>query len=197
MEPTLTEKPKGLYAKLAHVMGQVERLPKTGHNAHFNYDFVTDADVSDTIRPMLAALGVAVLIKAEKPIQQDDKTLLPVTIKLVDSETGDHEESTWFGEANDRQDKGVNKAATAAVKYWLLKTFLFSTGDPREDADNGPVQGMPEWLRDPEVVTNLYWWLFHEKGLTKEQVVEVLGCHPLQWTQDRRSLLAIVENLAQ
>ena len=43
-----------LYAKMAKVMGDIERLPKSGHNSHFKYDYATESDIADAIRPLLA-----------------------------------------------------------------------------------------------------------------------------------------------
>ena len=57
------------------------------------------------------------------------------------------------GEALDIQDKCLNKAITAAVKYWLIKTFLVGAG---EDADSGekkgPVRSYP--VTAPEITTD-------------------------------------------
>ncbi len=191
---TETQPAVGLYAKLARVMGKLERLPKNGWNEHFSYAFATDADVADAIRPLLADEGIAVLVSSKEPKFEAQTTLLPVVIRLVDSETGQSETFEWTGQAMDRQDKGINKAATAAIKYWLLKTFLLSTGDPADDAD-AAATSMPDFLKDPESVTKVYWWLFHELSLTPEQVVEILGgIHPLQWRGgDKRVFKAVIE----
>jgi hypothetical protein len=38
--------PKTLVGKLAEVMGQVERVSKTGRNQFFQYDYVTESDLT-------------------------------------------------------------------------------------------------------------------------------------------------------
>src|SRR4051812_43643550 len=53
--------PATLFTKLAKVMGAISRLKKTGQNNDQNYKFVTDADLLDTIRPLLAEQNVALI----------------------------------------------------------------------------------------------------------------------------------------
>lgn len=140
-----------LFGKLARVMGRLERLHKSGHNTHFNYDFVTDADVSDAIRSTLADEGIAFFANihsAERVVVGQDtkgrdrwKTIVHCNFIFADSETGATWASDWQGEAIDDQDKGTAKAATSALKYFLLKNFILSTGDPSDDSDgDAPAQ---------------------------------------------------------
>lgn len=140
-----------LYAKLARVMGSVSRIPKSGYNEHFKYKFAADADVSDLIRVELAKEGVAFFanmleVKQEMltftseyqgktSSKQQLKTTVTFEFTFACGETGAVKTCIWQSEAMDTQDKGINKAATAAVKYFLLKTFLISTGDPADDPD--------------------------------------------------------------
>lgn len=123
-----------LFGKLAKVMGKLERLPKRGHNAHFNYDFVTDGDVSDAVRRALAKEGIAFFASLDSITQEGKKTIAQFTYTFAD-ETGATYSCQWAGEAIDGQDKGIAKAATSALKYFLLKTFMLSTGDPMDDTD--------------------------------------------------------------
>lgn len=128
-----------LFAKLARAMGRLERLPKSGHNTHFNYDFVTDPDVSDAVRKALSAEGVAFFAHMRNAQQLEKKTVVEFTYTFADGETGATWSCNWTGEAIDTQDKGVAKAATSGLKYFLLKNFILSAGDPADDsdADNG------------------------------------------------------------
>ena len=48
-----------LAGKLAEVTAAISNIPKTGRNTAQNYDYVTDADVSNTIRNELCKRGVA------------------------------------------------------------------------------------------------------------------------------------------
>ena len=127
-----------LHGKLSKVMGRLSKLPKDGTNQHFGYKYVTDAAVADAVRGALAAEGVSFLASIKEVTQElvknEKDKLKSRTVVLFEftfgcSETGAEYTCTWAGEAEDGQDKGIAKAATAAEKYFFLKTFVLSTGD--------------------------------------------------------------------
>lgn len=127
-----------LYAKLAKVMGKVNRIEKTGENAHFKYNYVTDADVADAVRSALAEEKVAFLADMIEDTRDGNKTTVWFEFTFACGDTGATITKRWKGESIDQQDKGISKAATSAEKYFLMKTFLMSSGQPEEDADSGP-----------------------------------------------------------
>lgn len=144
----------GLYLKLCKVMAQINRLPKTGYNKAQNYAFASESDLTDMIRPLLADQGVFLFSSMESveqtPIESKNGAVgthakVTMTFTFIDAETGELRASAWTGEAMDYQDKSINKAATAALKYFLLKTFLISTGETDDDADSAA----PEPVRRP------------------------------------------------
>lgn len=125
-----------LFAKLARVMAGIERIPKSGRNEHFSYDFATDSDVSDVIRTRLAQEGVCFLVsQVGEPKRSAKSVEVNFAFTFACGETGATWTSYWTGEAQDGQDKGISKAATSALKYFLMKTFMISTGDPTDDPD--------------------------------------------------------------
>lgn len=161
----MTEQEKGttdpvlrtsLASKLARIMGELESVPKRGRNDFHGYDYATEADIAAAVRSKLAAAGVAVCITTNgEPTLQGDLMLVPLTISLVDGETGELWGGNFYGAAQDKGDKALWKAMTGAMKYFLLKTFLISTGDdpeadvstderaaartePRQATDGGP-----------------------------------------------------------
>lgn len=128
--------PKNLMAKMSRVMGKLERLPKRGFNAHFKYKFVTDADVLDAVRVAMAEEGLCLFVSMPNMRQENKRTTVNLSLTFADGESGQSMTINWIGEANDTQDKGLSKAATSALKYALLKTFLIATGDD-PDPDGG------------------------------------------------------------
>lgn len=124
-----------LFAKLAKVMARLSRLPKEGRNTHFNYDFVTDGTIADAVRPALADEGVAFFASMVGVEKIEKITRAHFVFTFADGETGATYSCPWIGEAIDTQDKGPAKAATSALKYFFLKTFVLSTGDPDDDTD--------------------------------------------------------------
>ena len=149
------DKPNGLYPKIARIMGRLNRLPKTGRNAHFKYDFVTDADVADAVRKELATENVAFFASMIEATQEGKHTVATFQFIFACGDTGDTQTCMWVGEANDSQDKGLTKAATSAEKYFLLKTFMLSAGDSADDPDSSAEQ--PQSVPEPSELDGITW----------------------------------------
>lgn len=138
----------GLYQKLANVMANISGVKKAGKNAFFNYKFTTADDAYGAVRTALAEEGLA-FIASMVDVQQHetgqaDKSGNPVVrtvarfeYRFVDPETGECQTCLWYGEATDSQDKGVSKASTSALKYFLMKTFIISTEADDPDKSDG------------------------------------------------------------
>lgn len=127
-----------LFAKLARVMAKVNRLPKTGWNDYQKYHYASDADVSDLIRPLLASEGVAFFAEMISVERRENKWLCQFSFTFADSENGEIWNCLWWAEADDKTDKGLAKAATSGLKYFLLKNFIIGTGDLADEPDAGP-----------------------------------------------------------
>lgn len=132
-----------LFAKIAKVMSLVRTLEKTGENKFDKYDYVTADAIAIRIGKVLADVGLAFLpslVSLETSEYQTKnggtnyRTVAHFQMTLACTETGATFTSLWSGEAIDRSDKSISKAAVSAVKYYLLKTFLLAGGD-EEDAD--------------------------------------------------------------
>jgi len=144
-----------LYGKMAQAMRSIARIPKRGHNDYFNYDFVLDADVLDAVRRAMAEVDLALFVSLDSHERHENRTIAAFTLTFADGDTGATQIVHWSGEAADKGDKGLSKAATSAVKYCLLKTFLISTGDEDPDAsgetdvaDTG-AKNLPRQQRQP------------------------------------------------
>lgn len=143
---------KHLAAKLAEVQLAVERVPKRGHNQHFNYDFATESDITAAIRKEMAQRGmmlvpdIVAVSYRETNTKSGIQTIARVDVKftVMDGVTGESLTFGGTGEGADSGDKCVPKAITSALKYALLKLFLIPTGDDPEidhkpKAPKGPV----------------------------------------------------------
>lgn len=153
------EKPqaKALAASLAAVMAKCHRIPKNGYNQFHKYKFATEADVSDTVRELLASEGVCFMPSVEEVKQQTIQTksgtatlsMVKMQMRFISGVTGEELTSSWYSEAADNSDKSINKCVTAGVKYFLLKTFLISSGDIVDDADANGIEVAHEPPRKP------------------------------------------------
>jgi hypothetical protein len=146
-DTTLTPNPipdlAPLYHKISQAIGLLNQgLSKDGYNPHHKYRFMEAEEVKRAVGAALATVGLALkvsLVRFErtelKPVNQKDADLLTCwyEISLLDSFTGQRETSQWASQVTiyGHDDKALNKAATSAVKYFLLSTFLIPDEDER------------------------------------------------------------------
>lgn len=142
----MSDEVKGsLVRKLAEIMGGITRVAKRGRNDFHKYDYVTEADILDALRSELAARKIMVIPRVvrqtrtsvERKTKDGVKTALLVDVDMVftlmDGESGEVIECPWSGCGEDAGDKALYKAITGADKYFLMKTFMVSTGDDPEN----------------------------------------------------------------
>lgn len=136
---------KILIKKLAEVMAEIDRLPKSGFNTFHKYHYATEADVSEVVRNELAKRNVIMIPSVEscdyrEHINRNNNVEYITTVKMeftfIDGESGEQVKFTTYGEGQDAGDKGTYKAITGAQKYALMKLFMIPTYDDPE-ADTG------------------------------------------------------------
>ncbi len=138
-----------LYGKISAVTAEVSRIPKNGRNTFHNYTYATESDITDGLRELLAAHGLAFLPPsvitwerdetADNP-KQGPRTRVQMEFAIACCDTGELYTAMVWGEGQDASDKGFYKAYTGAVKYFLMKTFLIATGDDPEQDSHQPQQ---------------------------------------------------------
>jgi len=142
-----------LYKKLALIMGEVNRVEKSGQNQKQNYKFASESDIADMVRGLMAKNNVALLVdmqevdSVEISSQSGTKGVhyrIWFEFTFACGDTGATISRRWMGEAQDWQDKGINKASSFAEKYFLIKTFVMSTGDIRDDPDGESGEAVAE-----------------------------------------------------
>lgn len=206
------EKPRTLPEKLCAIMGKMQRLPKNGFNAHFKYPFATNEDVLDYVRPLLAAEGITFAISMDDVNIEGDRVLCRFRMIFSDGSTGEVAESQWFGQAKDTSDKGVAKAATSAVKYFMLKNFLLSAGDePEIDTDDHRSTGQakaPSGIVTPQQLGKLralvkakgrVWTEFEQfiKNTEKVPVAKLPEAVAAKWIDKMYGEVSSVEEIKQ
>jgi hypothetical protein len=140
-----------LFAKMARILAAVPRVQESGENAFHHYKYVTESDLLDAIRWLLAAERVAFFLATdevrERPTGAKDKAGRDETVTTVSGtatfccgDSGATVSVRCAGSGADFADKGLFKAITGALKYALLKTFMVSSGDDPERHDDGPAR---------------------------------------------------------
>ena len=128
--------------KLAEIGRELnERVPKTGHNDHANYDYVTEADLVALVREKLFSRNIVIYpaVTTCKHTQYTGKKSILTTVELLfrieDGDSGDHLDLVFVGVGQDTGDKGIYKAITGAEKHLLMKLFLLPSGDDPEKTE--------------------------------------------------------------
>lgn len=156
-----------IYEKLNLILGEVRNVPKSGHNAHFNYDYVKEDDLTEHLRPLLHKHGLSIRFSAAEFKELPNNCIAVKCDITIGDKDGNELTSSVWGFGQDKGDKGGYKAMTGAVKYYLYKTFLVSTGDDPEQHDKSQdtpkatekaktapkpeekqkVENMPDWAK--------------------------------------------------
>lgn len=133
-----------LYAKLAQVTAEVGYVQKRGYNDFHKYAYVTEADLVDAVREKLAARNVILIPSAPSVTREGNLTTVTMSFTFCDGDSNQTLTVEWAGTGEDKGDKGLYKAYTGAVKYFLMKTFLIPTGDdPEADTVTDKRAAMP------------------------------------------------------
>ncbi len=137
-EATLVGEPVSLATKLVHVADAVGRIGRNGADGSGSHAFVRETDLLDAIRPLLAEQGIWLQQSVSSHDKHGDLTILTIDFTWIDGETGQTlGPVTYIGYGADAGDMGAARALTAALKSFLLKTFLLGTVDDQE-AGEGP-----------------------------------------------------------
>lgn len=154
MSAETQEKPLGLKRKLALIRRGLKSLPKNGYNAHHKYKFVRAEDAVAKAQRLLDRHDVLLIPGVEGDLQQHGSlTLVPLTYTFEDIETGEQLPCAWAGSGTDKGDKGLYKAYTGALKYFLIQFFQIKVGheDPEASDPTGARterEGTPRIPRD-------------------------------------------------
>lgn len=124
--------PKNLVIKLSEILGEVDRVPKRGRNEFHKYDYVMESDLVEAVRQKLAERHVFLLSSVEELRREDTLTEAKIRFTFLDGDSGESLSFYYFGQGDDKGDKGAYKAYTGALKYAIMKNFLVPTGDDPE-----------------------------------------------------------------
>lgn len=114
-----------------------------GYNSHQDYEYVK----SHKYREMLgkACREVGLIFKVNIGNRQFEKlesskmnlTTIYGSLCFIDPETGAHEDYVVMADGSDNLDKGIFKAETMMIKYFVLNNFLLPQQQDEIDPENG------------------------------------------------------------
>lgn len=127
-------------------------IGKNQKNDFDGYQYRGIDDVLNTLGPILAKHGVLIIPSVESSETRQvptknggtqNHTKMTVNYTLYDVH-GDHVTHSAQGEAFDRGDKSVNKAMTAAYKYFMFQSFCIPMVGNDADSDSHEVSDTTE-----------------------------------------------------
>lgn len=139
--------------KLHRITSEVSSIAKAGKNEKQDYSYVKAEDVVRTVREKFVEHGVLMLTEAHSIEHFTDTggkqfvTKVGLQIKLVNVEDADDTlDFEWIGAGADiGGEKGLYKAYTGGIKYFLLNLFMVPTGDdPERDNTTESVSANPD-----------------------------------------------------
>lgn len=139
-----------LFEKMRLIMADIGAVKKTGKHPTQGYAFVESDNIVASVRDAMVAhkivfmasvldcqLNETVVETKSGGQRVDTRAIVRMEMTLLDCETGCVMTAQMVNMAVDTSDKAVNKAITAAKKYWLLTTFMMSTKEDDSDRDSG------------------------------------------------------------
>jgi len=188
-----------LHKKIVAIQAKVNSVPKSGYNAHFKYDYASEKDLLDILRPLCAEQGISLIVDCVQFEVDRGWAKVLVKLTLTDAETGESISIQMPGYAEDKADKQLAKAITSAAKYAYWKAFALSTGDdPEKEEDEAPKPAIkkPGNFASREDVKEL-WEIAQRSGYTVEDLRKLVNAERV--TSDRMprevylKLLSLVE----
>lgn len=141
-QPTVDTSALNLYQKLAAITGEIGLIAKDGKNTQQSYSFIEYASVAARLRELYSKYHVDFLPsmgeRIERPLAggKGVSVLIRFTLTFTNADKpAEAQTAEWEGEASDYGDKGTNKAATAAVKYFQMRKFNISEKGDDPDAE--------------------------------------------------------------
>ena len=128
-----------VYKKIQMVMHDAGHIEKTGWNAHHRYNFTRSEDICRRFQRLMSKHGLVIIPSMVNMMRDGKSVTVHWEMTIVDTDSGSELKSSWYSEAMDAQDKGINKCATAAMKYFLLKTFLVPDSSEPDADGEGPI----------------------------------------------------------
>lgn len=142
---------------LRKALAQKGTIKKDKSNTYDRYSYLSEAGYKELFTTLLSEYKLelttteVVVVDIEATEKQPFGRRVTLEFKLTDIDTGYSEASQFSGEGFDKGDKGIYKAYTGALKYYLASTFNVATGD---DAETESPDGQKTSARTQRVQQN-------------------------------------------
>lgn len=135
----MSTEPLKIEQKLFDISCQIHNISKDSYNSFHKYEYISANKLFEQIKPLLTKHGLMIFPSCKSIVEKDGLTTIEMLYRVVDVDTSEVLDFIIPGQGYDKGDKGVFKAMTGALKYFLLQVFMISTDDDPE-TDNEPRQ---------------------------------------------------------
>lgn len=135
-----------LYKKIFDLGVYLSKQPyiADGYNDAQSYEYVGSSYYREVLGRGCREVGLVfkfnvanrIFTPLEKTKNMNLTTILG-SIVFIDPDTGEHEDYTVMGDGSDNLDKGIYKAETMMIKYFVLNNFLLPKTQDEVDPENG------------------------------------------------------------
>ena len=137
-----------LWEKISHISNDLRGLQKTGKNDFQRYDYFSEGDILNAVKPLLVKYGICLVptIREYKTGGAEENFLIEVAldIRVVNTaKPSEFDVITWVGSGRDvdskgkPMDKGLPKALTGGYKQAVGKLFSIAEGfDPENESED-------------------------------------------------------------
>ncbi len=142
---TLEPRP-ALYKKIYDLGVYLSKQPYVadGYNDAQSYEYVGSSYYREVLGKGCREVGLVfkfnvanrIFTPLEKTKNMNLTTILG-SIVFIDPDTGEHEDYTVMGDGSDNLDKGIYKAETMMIKYFVLNNFLLPKTQDEVDPESG------------------------------------------------------------
>jgi hypothetical protein len=149
----MSDQPRtNLFVALHKAISEVGHLNKTGFSQFGKYNYhaadvvipaIGQALVNNGLLCIPSIVGTETSTFETKQGAMNWRDDIHMQFTLIHAASGETWTSDYFATGNDSGDKGINKAATYAHKYFLLKLFFSGVGNEDGEADASQQQQAP------------------------------------------------------
>ncbi len=132
---------------------------KDGRNTFQRYKYITEAQYKRNFSKALLEVGLVWTVEEVSHLFRtdvlDNMHLVDVQFKgtLIDIETGEYLDYFFSGTGSDNGDKGIYKAYTGGLKYFIATNFMIAEHNDVED-DSNPVNQVPATKTERKTIKN-------------------------------------------
>ena len=118
--------------KISQVMEKVQYLKKDGKVSYgrTSYAYLSEEKITQELNKAFREVGL-IIYPSKMDIAKNEGNIAQIvaTYRIQDTESDEYIEVQTIGEGQDKGDKKMNKAMTAAFKYAQRQSFMIPTGD--------------------------------------------------------------------